>query len=244
MAAGYRRYLAFTPTRRQLAAGPLGRGSSRPRGLTAILLWIAAAVLLFEEWFWARSTHAIARFAVITHLTAVGDWIRRRPPIQALALFIVPVLAIYPFKVLALMALARGDVALGSAAFVGAKLVATAVFARLYELTEPAIIRFKWIRIGRDAFLRARAFIHAWLEAQAPYRHARAMIRRQAAHFAYRYRVARRLQGRRRQLQRTEAWSYRRDIEQSSPMPSFRARWPAARRNQPRSFYVRPQRRR
>ena len=195
---------------RHWRAPDAGAGSpTRPHGLTAVLLWIAAAVLLFEEWFWARSTRAMARLAVITHLTAVGDWIRRRPPTQALALFVVPVLVIYPFKVLALVALARGDFALGGAAFVGAKLAATAVFARLYQLTEPTIVRFAWIRIARDGFLRVRASLHAWLEAQAPYRRARTMIHRQAANLAYRYRAARRLQGR-RQLMRTERWDDRR----------------------------------
>jgi len=209
MAGRYRHSYETSHARRRLADGALAASKSGPHGLTAVLLWIAAAVLLFEEWFWARSTRAIVRLAVIAHLTAVGDWIRRRPPTQALALFVVPVLVIYPFKVLALMALARGDLALGGAAFVGAKLVATAVFARLYQLTEPAIVRFAWVRIGRDAFLRARASIHAWLEAQAPYRHARTMIHRQAAHFSHRYRVARRLQARRRSI-RSEGWGYRR----------------------------------
>ena len=208
MATSYRHSSGSSHARRRLADRAVAR-SYTSHGLTTVLLWIAAAILLFEEWFWDRSTRAMARFAVITHLTAVGDWIRRRPPIQALGLFVVPVLVIYPFKALALVALARGDLALGGAAFVGAKLVATAVFARLYQLTEPAIVRFKWIRMARDAFLRARAAIHAWLEAQAPYRRARTMIRRQAAHFSRRYRVARRLQGRRRSI-RSEDWGYRR----------------------------------
>lgn len=202
MATSHRYFSGSSHARRRLADSTVAR-SYTLHGLMTFLLWIAAAILLFEEWFWARSTRAMARFAVITHLTVVGDWIRRRPPTQALALFVVPVIVIYPFKALALIALARGDLALGGAAFVGAKLVATAVFARLYQLTEPAIVRFRWIRMSRDAFLRARAAIHAWLEAQAPYRRARTMIRRQAAHFSHRYRVAHRLQGRRRRAGRS-----------------------------------------
>jgi hypothetical protein len=209
MAGSYRRYSGRSHARHRRAPGALGGSKSRPHGLTVILLWIAAAVLLFEEWFWSRSTRAMARLAVIAHLTAVGDWIRRRPPAQALSLFVVPVLVIYPFKALALVALARGDIALGGAAFVAAKLAATAVFARLYQLTEPAILRFAWVRMGRDGFLRARASIHAWLEAQAPYRRARTMIHRQVASLAYRYRAVRRLQGRRQPI-RAERWDYRR----------------------------------
>ena len=204
-----RHYSRDLHARHRRAPGAFAAPPTRSYGLTTLLLWIAAAALLFEEWFWARSTEVMARLAVITHLTAVGDWIRRRPPGQAVALFVVPVLVIYPFKVLALMALARGEFVLGGAAFVGAKLAATAVFARLYQLTEPAILHFAWIRTARDGFLRVRASLHAWLEAQAPYRRARTMIHRQAASLAYRYRAARRLQGR-RQLVRTERWDYRR----------------------------------
>lgn len=191
MAGSYPHYSTEAQARRWPDA--VGGSPSRPHGLTAVLLWVAAAVLLFEEWFWARSNWAMARLAVIAHLTAVGDWIRRRPPTQALALFVVPVLVIYPFKVLALVAFARGDFAVGGAAFVGAKLAATAVFARLYRLTEPAIVRFAWICSARNGFMRVRASLHAWLEAQAPYRRARTMIHRQAASLALRYRAARRL---------------------------------------------------
>ena len=155
MAGRHRHYSRNAQARHGRAPDAVAGSPSRPHGLTGVV-WIAAAVLLFEEWFWARSNRAMARLAVIAHLTAVGDWIRRMPPTQALALFVVPVLVIYPFKVLALVALARGDFAVGGAAFVGAKLAATAVFARLYQLTEPAIVHFPWIRSARDGFLRTR----------------------------------------------------------------------------------------
>ena len=102
--------------------------------LMTLLLWVAAAVLLFEEWFWASSTRALETLARILHLSPLGAWIRHRPPAQALSLFILPVLAIYPFKVLALVALAHGDIVLGGAAFVGAKLAAALANLDVYVL--------------------------------------------------------------------------------------------------------------
>ena len=172
--------------------------SSQASGSMTMLLWIAAAVLLFEEWFWAESTRAIARLSSIAHLSSLESWIRRRTPAQALMLFVVPILVIYPFKAVALIALARGDLALGGAAFVAAKLAATAVFARLYELTEPAILHFGWVRVAKIRFLAARAYLHAWLNARPSYRRARALIREHSTRLAHRYRLAYRLQGRRR----------------------------------------------
>lgn len=194
--------------------------------LTTLLLWIAAAALLFEEWFWASSTRAIETLGRVLHLSPLAEWIRRRPPAQALSLFILPVLVIYPFKVLALMALAQGDVALGGVAFIAAKLAATAVFARLYELTEAALLHFRWIRGARRQFLRARAFVHAWLEARPAYRRARTLIRRRKADIVLRYRAAYRLQGR-RHIMRMQAYSYR--IKTSAGARS-RARGHGARR--------------
>jgi hypothetical protein len=134
-------------------------------------------VLLFEEWLWEKSTAVAARLGRLPLLSDIESWIRRREKWSALALFVAPVVVIYPFKALALYAMARGYITGGVTAFILAKLVATAVFARLYQLTEHAIIQFRWVRRTRAAFLRGRAFVHAWLNAQPPYRRARVLIR-------------------------------------------------------------------
>jgi hypothetical protein len=188
---------SFRARARYATVAPVPR-SSRASGSMMMMLWLVALVLLFEEWFWAESTRAIARLSSLARLSAVEPWIRRRAPAQALMLFVVPILVIYPFKAVALVAIARGDLALGGAAFVAAKLAATAVFARLYELTEPAILHFGWVRVAKTRFLAVRAYLHAWLNARPAYRRARALIRGHSARLAHRYRVACRLQGRRR----------------------------------------------
>src|SRR5947207_3674010 len=108
------------------------------RGLTNGTLFVAAAVLIFEEWLWEQSRTLFARLARLPVIYSLETWIRELSPYPALALFTLPVLVIYPLKVVALLALAHGYVASGIAAFVMAKLVATAVSARLYQLTEPA----------------------------------------------------------------------------------------------------------
>lgn len=168
------------------------------RSLVSCLLFAAAVVLLFEEWLWEKSTIVATRLGRLPLLSTLELWIRRRGRWTALALFVAPVVVIFPFKALALYAMTKGYVAGGVAAFVLAKLVATALFARLYQLTEHAIIRFRRVRKIRAAFLRGRAFIHAWLDAQAPYRRARVLVRRSSQRIKHRYRVAYRLQRKRR----------------------------------------------
>ena len=179
------------------------------RGATTILLFAAAAVLLFEEWLWDHSTAIAKRLGRLPLLSLVQAWIRRRSQWQAMALFIVPVLVVYPLKAAAVYAMTRGYVALGVSSFVLAKVLATAVFARLFQLTEPAITKIHWVRHGRDAFLRWRAFIHRWLNSQPAYRKARGLIRGMSARMRLRYRAAYRL----RKLQRRPARSRRFLIE-------------------------------
>lgn len=168
------------------------------RGLAGSLLFVAAVVLLFEEWFWEETAAVAARLERLPLLSTVESWIRRRDRWAALALFVAPIIVIYPFKAMALYAMAHGYIAGGIAAFILAKLAATALFARLYQLTESAIIKFRWVRQSRAAFLRGRTFIHAWLNAQRPYRRARVLVKRSSQRIKQRYRVAYRLQRQRR----------------------------------------------
>jgi hypothetical protein len=168
------------------------------RSLASCLLFVAAVVLLFEEWFWEKSTAIAARLGRLPALSDLESWIRGRERWSALALFVAPVVVIYPFKALALYAMAQGYVTGGVTAFILAKLVATAVFARLYQLTEHAIIQFHWVRRMRAAFLRGRAFVHAWLNAKPAYRRARVLVRGSSRRIKHRYRVAYRLQRQRR----------------------------------------------
>jgi hypothetical protein len=168
------------------------------RSVASCLLFVAALVLLFEEWFWEKSTAVAARLGRLPLLSDIESWIRRRERWTALALFVAPVVVIYPFKALALYAMGRGYLTAGVTAFIMAKLLATAVFARLYQLTERAIIQFGWVRRTRAEFLRGRAFVHAWLNAQPSYRRARVLLRRSSQRIKHRYRVAYRLQRQRR----------------------------------------------
>ena len=168
------------------------------RTVTNALLLVAALVLLFEEWFWDRTTAGFARLSRLSMFGRLEQWIRARSRGQALALYVGPVAVIYPCKALAIVAMGAGYVSGGVAAFVLAKLLATALFARLYQLTEPAIVQYVWARRGRDAFLRLRWRIHHWLNTRPFYRRVRERVRGHSAQLSRRYRAVYRLQQRRR----------------------------------------------
>jgi hypothetical protein len=91
---------AWEAPRLDLALAPALR-----RSLASCLLFVAAVVLLFEEWLWEKSTAVAARLGRLPLRSDIESWIRRREKWSALALFVVPVVVIYPFKVLALYAM-------------------------------------------------------------------------------------------------------------------------------------------
>jgi hypothetical protein len=146
--------------------------------ITRLLLFVAALVLLLEEWVWRSTASVLRRIGRWPGFAALEGWIVRRPRFQALALFILPVLAMLPLKSVGVMAFSHGHLFTGTAAFVLDKIVGTALFARLYQLTEPAITQIGWVLRGRDGFLRMRSRLYEWLHEQPAYRRSRALLQR------------------------------------------------------------------
>jgi hypothetical protein len=150
----------------------------RSRWFTRILFFAAACALAFEEWIWNHASALLRRIGRLLPLRWLEAWVLRRSPLQALALYVLPVLVVLPLKGVALGAIAHDHVTLGLAILFLDKVIGTAVLARLWQLTEPAITTYRWIRRGRDAFLHLRARLYRWLHRQTVYRRTRALIER------------------------------------------------------------------
>ncbi len=148
------------------------------RWLTRPLLFCAAVLLLIEEWLWRGAAEFLRELLRLPPVARCADWIRRRTPYQALALFVLPVLSLLPLKGAIVLAFMHGRALLGITVLVLEKLIFSAVFAVLYQLTAPAITQIGWVLRVQHAFLRIRRTLHAWLEHQAAYRQARAWLRR------------------------------------------------------------------
>lgn len=114
------------------------------RLLRHLLLAPIALVLLFEEWGWAPLA---ALFAQLARLP-LWAWLERKitglPPYGALLVFGVPMLALFPVKLLALYLFGVGKATSGLVVLMAAKLVGTAVMARLFHLTQPALMQLAW----------------------------------------------------------------------------------------------------
>lgn len=112
--------------------------------LRALLFPLVAGVLLFEEWGWEPLAAAFAKLARLPFWAWLERKIVALPPIGALLVFTVPMLCLLPVKLLALYLFGKGQATLGLVLLLAAKLGGTAVLARLFQLTQPALMQLRW----------------------------------------------------------------------------------------------------
>ncbi len=112
--------------------------------LRALFTPIVGAILIFEEWGWQPLQRAMARLARLPLWARLEAWIAALPPWAALLTFFTPMALLFPIKLLALYWIGHGHVLLGASLVVAAKLVGTALVARLFALTQPSLMRLAW----------------------------------------------------------------------------------------------------
>jgi len=140
--------------------------------------WLLALLILFEEWGWEPLQRLLARIGRSPGLRWIEAWVQRLPPYAALALFAVPALALLPIKILALWLISLGRVLLGTVVILLAKLVGTAVLARLFTLTQPALMQLGWFARTYARWSAWKESLLAWARATTPFRIVRAIKRR------------------------------------------------------------------
>ncbi len=114
------------------------------RLITAPLYFIAAIVVLLEDWLWddlQRLAQYLGHLPVFHQIEAL---VVRLPPTGALAFFLVPTVFLFPVKLLALWFISGGHVLMGVLTMIGAKIVGTALVARIFKLTKPKLLQFTW----------------------------------------------------------------------------------------------------
>ena len=112
--------------------------------LRNLLLAPVLLVLLFEEWGWEPLARFFARLAKLPLWARLESIVKNLPPWAALLAFGIPVLTLVPVKLLALFLFSQGHMASGLMLVIAAKVTGTAIAARLFQLTEPALMRLPW----------------------------------------------------------------------------------------------------
>lgn len=112
--------------------------------LVGALNVVLALILLFEEWGWKPLADLLGYLARLKPVARLELWIAGLPPYGALAVFALPTSILLPVKLLGLWLLANGQALLAAAMLIGAKIVSTALVARIFMLTKPALMQLAW----------------------------------------------------------------------------------------------------
>lgn len=140
------------------------------RGLKALFHWVVALLILFEEWGWEPLGRLLALIGKLPVLRGIERRIAALPPYGALAVFCLPSLGLVPVKLAALWLVAQGQHLLGVAVIVVAKIAGTAVLARLFALTQPALMQLAWFARLYGRWTAWKAMVVARVRASAAWR--------------------------------------------------------------------------
>lgn len=123
---------------------------------------ILALLILLEEWGWRPLADLLGRLARWRPWAQLEYGIARLPPYAALFVFVLPSMFLLPLKFLALFLITKGQLVLAGLLFAGAKVFATALVARLFMLTQPALMQIGWFAWCYERFM-------PWKEALVDY---------------------------------------------------------------------------
>ncbi len=183
------------------------------RILTAPLVFIAAVIILLEDWLWDDLQRLAAWFGRLPVFRQLEALIVRLPPAAALGFFILPSLVLIPVKFLALYFISRGQALLGLATIVAAKIAGTALVARLFKLTKPKLLTFGWFAWAYGHITEFKRRIYNVIQSSAIYKLVRDRAHRlrlwvkrwnarRKSWFRRRFRAARKLMRQRREKSR------------------------------------------
>ena len=114
-------------------------------------LWVLLAlVFLVEAWLWERLAPIVGwiveRIAWRALRARLAAAIERLPPYPTLLVFLVPVVLLFPIKLIGLWLLAQGSWLGAMATLALAKVVSMGVTAFIFDLTRPKLLQLAWFR--------------------------------------------------------------------------------------------------
>ena len=143
-----------------------------------ILQALLALIIVFEEWGWRPLAAALAQFARLKPIAWLEARIQELPPYGALLVFGAPSVLILPLKLVAVFLIASGREFEATLLFIGAKIVGTALVARLFQLTETQLLRIPWFARAYAVFMPWKNAMTAWVHNSWPWRYGRVLKER------------------------------------------------------------------
>ncbi len=119
----------------------------------AVLAVIAVIWLFLEEWVWDTMLAVMRWIGKLPPIHWLESQIAKLPPYAALVAFLIPAAVLLPFKLAAFWLIAHGHSIIGMQVFIVAKLAGTALLARIFALTKPALMSISWFARAYNAFM-------------------------------------------------------------------------------------------
>jgi hypothetical protein len=134
---------------------------------------VLALIVMFYEWGWTSLARVFDWIAKLRAWAWLEARIAALPPYAALCVFVLPSILFLPVKVLAFWFIAQGQTLAGTALIIAAKFLGTAIVARLFKLTQPALMRLDWFaalytrfKRWKDQWMALIRASYAWQRAQ------------------------------------------------------------------------------
>ena len=132
-------------------------------------LWVLLAIIfLVEAWLWDHCEPIVARVVAAIPLARFKQWLTERvdalSPAMTLIVFAVPVLPLFPLKLVGLWLLANEYWASAIVMIVFAKFVGVGVTAFIFDVTRPKLLEMAWFEKLYEFIMRLRAKAHALVD--------------------------------------------------------------------------------
>src|SRR5246127_2126616 len=112
-------------------------------------LWVLLAIIfLIEAWLWDHLEPIVARFVAILPMRAFKQWLADRvdalSPAMTLIVFIVPVIPLFPLKLIGLWLLMHEYWTTAVFTILFAKFVGVGVTAFVFDVTRDKLLEMNW----------------------------------------------------------------------------------------------------
>jgi len=138
--------------------------------LKTLFFSLLAIFLIIEEWLWDTLTFLGAYLSRLLRLEKFEAWLSQCPRKLALFVFLIPILVVSPINLLGLVMIAHGFFLRGLMVEILGKLLGTLLIARVFKLTKPQLLAFKWFAWIYTTITGWLAWAHARVIRTATYR--------------------------------------------------------------------------
>jgi hypothetical protein len=132
-------------------------------------LWVLLAIVfLIEAWLWDHLEPIVARVVALIPLHEFKQWLAERvdtlSPAMTLIVFIVPVIPLFPLKLMGLWLLAHEYWISAILTIVFAKFLGVGVAAFIFDVTRDKLLEMNWFEALYEFVMQVRAKAKALVE--------------------------------------------------------------------------------